>query len=252
MRTINNHNRQSLFPILAAIVATSSSIQIAAANPVDPLGYTEALDFFSVFNEKDQKDVTCPSNYFSCESQGPAFEGTCCENGQVCSLDAASSAACCPQTATCTGVAPTTTVTTASYVSNSYFQFPIVAYSFSNAAACTAAVSDCASNYNACVSELVSGAGSGGYGVTVSVPGGGGTTVAPATTSFASATATSICSSLSLSGCHGLSDGLCKAGTQDGITVGSANWGPRITPAPRMVAGVAAGVGLGIMGAGGL
>ncbi|KAI8629119.1 hypothetical protein F5Y19DRAFT_475678 [Xylariaceae sp. FL1651] len=222
-------------------VAISTSIlQTALANPVDPLGYSDVLDFFPIH----RRDVMCPANYFSCENQGEQFVGTCCENGQVCSLDAHQSAACCPTTATCTGVVPAGPTPVASYVSNTYFAFPIIPTSFSNVAACSAALNDCTQNYNACVLDLVGS--SGGYGVTIQVPGGGGTTVAPVQAAIPTATATSVCSSLSLAGCHGLSDGVCHAGTQNGFTVGSANGAPR--PTAACMAGVIAGVGLGIVG----
>jgi hypothetical protein len=147
--------------------------------------------------------------------------------------------------ATCTGVAPGGGPTpTASYVSNAYFAFPVIPTSFSNAAACSSALTDCSENGKACVSALAGG--NAGYGVTIQVPGQGGTTVAQAQTTLPSATATAICSTLSLQGCHGLSNGLCHAGTQKGFTIGTANAAPR--PTAACMAGVIAGVGLGIMG----
>ncbi|KAI0100651.1 hypothetical protein GGR51DRAFT_532066 [Nemania sp. FL0031] len=223
------------------IAIMTSTIQTVLADPVDPLGYTDLLDFFPI----QQREVVCPANYFSCEDQGTQFNGACCENGQVCSLDAQQSAACCPTSATCTGVAPGGGPTaTASYLSNSYFAFPVIPTSFSNAAACTTALRDCTDNYDACV-EALEGADA-GYGVTIQVPGSGGTTVAQARTTLPSATATSVCSTLSLEACHGLSNGLCRAGTQGGFTVGSANRAPR--PTAACMAGVIAGVGVGIVG----
>ncbi|KAI8949724.1 hypothetical protein F4801DRAFT_389108 [Xylaria longipes] len=226
---------------LFSIAIATSAIRATLANPVDPLGYSDALDFFPIL----QRDVTCPANYFSCEDKGEQFQGACCENGQVCSLDAHQSAACCPTTATCTGVAPGGGATaTPSYVSNSYFTFPVIPTSFSNAAACTTALHDCSDNYDSCVQGLQGG--NAGYGVTIQVPGAGGTTLAQAQTTLPSATATSVCSALSLSACHGLSNGLCHAGSQGGFTVGSENGAPR--PTAACVAGVMAGVGLGIMG----
>lgn len=147
--------------------------------------------------------------------------------------------------ATCTGVAPGSGATpTASYVSNAYFAFPAIPTSFSNAAACTSALHDCSDNYNACVQGL-EGANA-GYGVTIQVPGAAGTTVAQVQTTLPSATATSVCSTLSLQACHGLSNGLCHAGTQGGFTIGSENGAPR--PTAACMAGVLAGVGLGIVG----
>ncbi|TGJ86884.1 hypothetical protein E0Z10_g1891 [Xylaria hypoxylon] len=110
--------------------------------------------------------------------------------------------------------------------------------------ACTTALRDCSENYDACVEGLEGG--NGGYGVTIQVPGAGGTTVAQAQTTLPSATATSVCSTLSLQACHGLSNGLCRAGTQGVFTVGSENGAPR--PTAACMAGVMAGVGFGIMG----
>ncbi|KAI0399675.1 hypothetical protein F4802DRAFT_539885 [Xylaria palmicola] len=237
MRLQRNRKAAAIFSIAIA----SSPIRIALADPVDPLGYSDALDFFPIY----RRAVTCPANYFSCEDRGEQFQGACCENGQECSLDAQKNAACCPTTATCTGVAPGGGPTaTASYVSNSYFAFPIIPTSFRNAAACTTALRDCSDNYDACVEGLQGG--NGGYGVTIQVPGSGGTTVAQVQTTLPSATATSVCSTLSLQACHGLSNGLCRAGTQGGITVGSENAAPR--PTAACMAGVMAGVGLGIVG----
>ncbi|KAI1165121.1 hypothetical protein F5B18DRAFT_612873 [Nemania serpens] len=236
--------RQAAAIIPTAIAITASTTihaTQALADPVDPLGYSDALDFFPI----RRRDVVCPANYFSCEDRGAQFKGACCENGQTCSLDAHQSAACCPTTATCTGVAPGGGPTaTASYVSNSYFAFPVIPTSFSNAAACTTALRDCTENYDACVKNL-EGANA-GYGVTIQVPGAGGTTLAQAQTTLPSATATAMCSTLSLEACHGLSNGLCRAGAQGGITVGSENGAPR--PTAACVAGVIAGVGLGIVG----
>ncbi|KAI1431989.1 hypothetical protein GGR50DRAFT_26337 [Xylaria sp. CBS 124048] len=230
-------------PTIFSAAVAISTIHTTLANVVDPLGFSDVQHFFP----SHQKGLVCPADFFSCENKGAQFAGTCCQNGQVCSLDAQQSAACCPTTATCTGVAPgIEPTTTASYVTNSYFAFPIIPTSFSNAAACTAALSDCTQNYNACLVDLTGG-GSPGYGVTIQVPGAGGTTVTQAQTTLPSATATAICSTLSLQGCHGLSDGLCHAGTQGGFTVGSVNAAPRPTAAARL-AGIIAGVGIGIVG----
>ncbi|KAI1421631.1 hypothetical protein F5Y12DRAFT_718236 [Xylaria sp. FL1777] len=218
-----------------------STIHTTLATAVDPLGYSDALDFFPIH----RRDVTCPANYFSCEDKGVQFAGACCQNGQTCSLDAHQSAACCPTTATCTGVAPGGGPTaTASFVSNAYFAFPVIPTSFSNAAACTTALRDCSENYDACVQDLEGG--NAGYGVTIQVPGAGGTTVTQAQTALPSATATSVCSTLSLQACHGLSNGLCHAGTQGGFTIGSENGAPR--PTAACMAGVMVGVGIGIVG----
>ncbi|KAI1268800.1 hypothetical protein F5Y18DRAFT_167733 [Xylariaceae sp. FL1019] len=235
MRLKRSHHAYAVFAV------ATSNLHTALADPLDPLGYSDLQAFLPI----NIKDITCPANYFSCEDKGAAFEDTCCENGQKCSLDAQSSAACCPATATCTGVAPDQNTATATYVSNAYFTFPVVPTSYSNVGACSVALNDCNTNYRACVSDL-EGIG-GGYGVTIQVPGGGGTTVAPAVTSFPSATATSMCSTLSLSACHGLSGGSCAQGTHGAIVVGNENVASR--PMAASAAAVIAGVGLALVGA---
>lgn len=146
--------------------------------------------------------------------------------------------------AVCTGAAGTTagaTPTTAvSFVPNSYFAFPYIPTTFPDSGACTSALGQCSENYAACTSGLAGARG--GYGVTVVVPGGGGTTVAPTHATVPTASATSICSSLSSEACHDFQTAQCT----DGSIAGSGNAAPRQTAA--CVAGVLAGLGLGILG----
>ncbi|KXJ89222.1 hypothetical protein Micbo1qcDRAFT_235539 [Microdochium bolleyi] len=193
-----------------------------------------------------QRAVSCPGGYFSCEDRGSAFLGVCCRNGQQCALDGNNQAACCPQGNVCTGAAPTGTgVPPVSYVPNTYFSFPYIYTSFRNTGACSSAVSQCNANYQACTADLA-GANS-GYGVTIAVPGGGGTTVAPTRAPVALATATSVCQSLSREACRGLQSSVCtQTGTANGFIVGTENAAPR--PTAACMAGVIAGVGLGLMG----
>ncbi|KAI0151948.1 hypothetical protein F4776DRAFT_658883 [Hypoxylon sp. NC0597] len=226
----------ALFSIAAPILTLADPI-------VNPLEYGTFEDYSPV----QKRDITCPANYFSCEDRGAAFQGTCCENGQLCALDAHSQAACCPTTATCTGVAPTGTTPAPSFVSNSYFSFPYIPTSFANSVACTSALNQCSRNYDACVSDLA-GTAAGVYGVTIVVPGGGGTTVAATQgTALPSATATSVCSSLSSEACYNLQSSQCtQAGTTGGFYIGTGNDAPR--PTAACMAGVIAGVGLGLMG----
>ncbi|KAH6660242.1 hypothetical protein BKA67DRAFT_547388 [Truncatella angustata] len=217
-------------------------VSLTAANNIPPLGY-------SPFATMEKRDA-CPANYVSCDSLGSAFSGICCAGGQYCALDTSNQPACCPSGAVCTGTAASTatgTVTSVSYVTNSYFAFPAIATSFSNAGACSAAVSACSSNYALCTSDLASGTG--GYAVTISVPGGGGVTQQPTHTQLAVSQATSICAGLSSAACHGLSASRCATvGTTGGFVVGTANAAmPRITAAPCIV-GMVAGVGLGVLG----
>ncbi|KUI57256.1 hypothetical protein VP1G_04494 [Cytospora mali] len=195
----------------------------------------------------------CISGTYSCASEGSAFDGVCCAEGQTCALDAASSPACCPSGDVCTGNAPSSyrapSSTPVSYVANSYFSFPYIATSYSNAAACSRAVSQCSANYAACTANLEGG--SGGGAVTVVVPAGnGGTTTigAGAGTTYPILTATSICNSLSSVACHTIEDSYCKAGSTAGFTVGSSNAAPTNMPCMGVVAGVAVGVGFGVMG----
>ncbi|KAI2616564.1 hypothetical protein GGR54DRAFT_231340 [Hypoxylon sp. NC1633] len=226
---------------LLSIAATA----YALADPiVNPLEYGTFEDYSPV----QRRQVNCPANYFSCEDRGAVFAGTCCQNGQMCALDAHSQAACCPTTATCTGVAPTGPTPTVSYVSNTYFSFPYIQTSFANSVACSSALSQCSRNYQACVSDLAV-AGGAGYGVTVVVPGGGGVTVAATqATGLPSATATSVCSSLSSEACYNLQSSQCtQGGTSVGFIIGTGNLAAR--PTAACVAGVIAGVGLGLMGA---
>ncbi|KAI1107672.1 hypothetical protein F4804DRAFT_296735 [Jackrogersella minutella] len=216
----------------------------ALADPVlNPLEY----GIFQDYSPIRRRDLTCPADYFSCEDRGAAFAGTCCENGQQCALDAHNEAACCPTSATCTGVAPSGPTPSVSFVSNTYFQFPYIQTSFANSVACTSALNQCSSNYVACVSDLAGTAGA-GYGVTIVVPGGGGTTVAATTgTALPSATATSVCSSLSSEACYNLQTSQCtQAGETGGFIIGTGNAAPR--PTAACMAGVIAGVGLGLMG----
>ncbi|KAI5862681.1 hypothetical protein GGS23DRAFT_87754 [Durotheca rogersii] len=245
MRLKSNHHAAAAL-VSVAVAATSALAEDPVA-VVDPLGYTELANFSPV----QRRQLNCPAGYFSCEDRGPAFAGTCCGNGQLCALDAQDQAACCPTTATCTGVAPTGSTPTPSFVSNTYFQFPYIPTSFSNQVACTSAVSQCSRNYAACVSGLSGGSSAAGgvYGVTIIVPGGGGTTVAATNAALPAPTATSVCSSLSSRACYGLQSSQCAAvASASGFIIGDGdNGAPRPTAAAAAaacVAGVVAGVGL--------
>lgn len=149
--------------------------------------------------------------------------------------------------AVCTGTAPaafaTPTATAVSFVPNPYFSFPYLAgTAFANAAQCSSAYSQCSQNYDACTSEL----GGGGFGVTIVVPGGQGTTITGGA-NVGSSSAVSICTSLSSAACSGLQQSACTAGSGGGFSVGTANAAAR----PTAVCGnavIAAGLaGLGLM-----
>lgn len=232
-------------PLLSLLLHAVLTLHTAHADYIPPINYAAV----------ERRQTACPSSYFSCASQGAAFAGICCVNGQVCSLDSSSNPACCPSGYVCTGPAPTGTQTlptgtaAVSYVTNAYFAFPAIPTSFSNAAACSSAVGACASNYAVCTSDLASGTG--GVGVTINVPGGGGVTVAPTHTVFPVASATSMCSSLESAACYGLSSARCAtAGSAGGFVVGTANAAaPRVTGCVGGMFGVMAGVGVGVLGA---
>lgn len=154
---------------------------------------------------------TCPSNTFECsEELGEQFDGICCQDGQSCALDANNSPACCPSGAVCTGTAPASATgdptAQASWVSNQYFSFPYAPTSYEDSDECRSAVTDCSENYDACVTYLESG---GSYGVTIAVPGGGGTTVGGGGT-ITGSSATAICSSLSSQACSKLEATSCS------------------------------------------
>lgn len=231
-------------PYFPAETGTPTRRFHAAANAADPVVHALA---------SRQTSAGCISGTFSCADQGSSFSGICCATGQTCALDASNEPACCPSGAVCTGVAPSSykppTTTAVSYVANAYFSFPYIATSFSNAAACSRAASQCAANYDACTADLEGGSG----GVTVVVA--GSTTVrgVTATATYAASTAVSICSSLSSVACSDIQTSYCTAGSTAGFSVGTAagNAAARPTAALRCVgvaAGVAAGVGLGMVG----
>ncbi|GKT39946.1 uncharacterized protein ColSpa_00127 [Colletotrichum spaethianum] len=145
--------------------------------------------------------------------------------------------------AVCTGTAPTTApsaATAVSYVSNEYFPFPYIATSLDRGE-CSSAVSQCSRNYQSCVTQLD---GNSGFGVTVIVPGGGGTTVA-ATRPDVGSSATPICSSLSSRACYGLENDQCaQSTTVNGVVINAA-----ARPTAACIAGIAAGVGVAVLGA---
>ncbi|CAN8099059.1 unnamed protein product [Discula destructiva] len=199
-----------------------------------------------------QTSSGCISGTYSCSDQGSVFSGICCANGQLCALDAQNSPACCPSGNVCTGTAPSSyrppSTTSASFVANPYFSFPYIVTSFSNAGACSRAVSQCSVNYAACTAALEGVTGGGGVTVVV----GGSTTIGggAAAVTYPTSTATSVCSSLSSVACFGIQGSVCTAGSTGVFSVGTANAAARPTGVPcvGVVAGVAAGIGFGIMG----
>ncbi|RKU45247.1 hypothetical protein DL546_003270 [Coniochaeta pulveracea] len=224
--------------LLLALSSTASSLQ----QPFQPAQTPAPV-------ARRQQDG-CLANYYSCSSQGAAFNGICCQYGQVCSLDSSNQPACCPANAVCTGTAPTTFATpgpqSVSFVPNTYFSFPYAVTSFADAGQCSSAVSACSANYAACTSQLAGGNNNGAGGVTVVV--GGSTTVAgagQAGVTLPTASASSVCSSLSSQACMGLQAGMC---TGAGVTSAGFYFGSGTGNAAPRATGV--GVGMGIMGMG--
>ena len=177
----------------------------------------------------------CADGYNPCSNINQP--GLCCPNDNVCSMDSAGHAACCPVGSACTGtIAPatqgssptgtqsttgtptagaaTTTIignpnptesfvqgsgaSATSWVPNTFFPFAYLPTTYTAAAACSSAYSRCQSDAARCTAAL---AGGQNFGVTVSAPNGGVTITA--VPSLGSASASSICSSLSSAACSG-------------------------------------------------
>ncbi|KAL0936645.1 uncharacterized protein CTRU02_208860 [Colletotrichum truncatum] len=228
---------------LASLLVASPILALANPTPTRTTAPTLASTYragkASLLRRQD-----CPAGTYSCSnSLGESFEGICCTTGQVCELDDSNRPACCPSGAVCTGTAPTTAPsgpTAVSYVPNEYFPFPFIATSLDRSE-CSSAVRQCSRNYESCVTQLQ---GNAGFGVTVVVPGGGGTTVA-ATRPDVGTSATPICSSLSSRACYGLENDQCaRSTTVNGVVINHA-----ARPTAACMAGIAAGVGAIVFGA---
>ncbi|KAJ2899715.1 uncharacterized protein MKZ38_002908 [Zalerion maritima] len=206
-----------LQPRLTTLVLPLALAQVGAAMQPAFAEPTGVLRF--------KKRATCPSTYpVSCGTDDNTW---CCASGWICSTDADGDAACCPSGAMCTGSVPE--ATSVSYVANSYYPFPYISTSFSNAGVCSAAYQTCSSNYEMCTVGLE---GTAAYGVTISVAGGGGTTVTAAGASLAVTSAESICSSLSSVACHGgLDESVCEQTGTVGVFVVAAS-----SPKPHLPA----------------
>ena len=152
-------------------------------------------------------------------------------------------------TTTTTNVAATTATGTASIVNNIYFPFPYIPTTYINSAACNSAYNDCQTNYAACTADLQGG----GFAVTIVAPG-GGITVSPTVQNLGSASATSICSSLSSEACYGIVSTNCAQFGTATTTGGSfivatvTNFAARPTIGCLAAGGLVAGLGLGIAG----
>jgi hypothetical protein len=212
----------------------------------------------------------CASGYNACTNINQP--GLCCRTTEVCSIDNAGHAACCPNGSACTGTiapitqgssptstgTPTTTPTGAtttitvttgsstafvqgstgatSWVPNTFFPFAYLPTTYRSAAACSSAYSRCQSDAARCTAALASGQN---FGVTVSAPNGGVTITA--VPSVGTSAAGSICSSLSQAACSGdWNIQACSAyGPGDGSGAGRCGVGSY---------GVGAGIALGVVG----
>ena len=134
-----------------------------------------------------------------------------------------------------------------SYVNNPYFPYAYIPTTYTDAAACSSAYTTCHADFATCSAFLAGGPGA--HGVTVSVAGGGGTTVvaSAAPTTYPAEFASSVCASLSGSACYGLTVEAC--GRFGGATAtGDANAAATRCPRVKYAAGVGAGMALGMMG----
>jgi len=220
-----------------------------------------------------KRQTGCASGYAACSNLGAS--GLCCRTNQVCSADSAGHVACCPLNAACTGtiggvvgattVSQTSTIAfvgattsqngviistatqnsfvqqtgAASYVRstvpNSFYPFAYIPTTYTNAAACSSAYTSCQTDAASCTADLANGR----QGVTISAPNGGATITAIA--SLGSASAASICQSLSSAACSGLQVAACQAFD------GSGNTGRGINLCGDVYM-VGAGVAVGIAG----
>lgn len=189
-----------------------------------------------------RQNNACATGYYACTNENAP--GLCCPRTAICSVDQNRNVACCPQGATCTGTlgapagapqtaSPTfvfastttgnpfvqqTTVPNAaagSTVQNAFYPFPIIATTYTDAAACSAAYTGCQTNAASCTTALANGA----QGVTISAPNGGATITAVPSLGLQSAQ--SICASLSLQACSGLQVEACRSfgGAGSGATM---------------------------------
>lgn len=108
---------------------------------------------------------------------------------------------------TSTKTTTSTAHATTTFYTNSYYNFPRIASTYSNSIACLSAYSECQTNYAICTAELAGGA----FGVTISAENGGTTVDASNTGTWelGLASATSICQSLSSVACLDIQSTQC-------------------------------------------
>jgi len=219
------------------------------------------------------KRQSCASGYNSCSNLGAA--NACCPSNTNCALDEAGHVACCPFNAVCTGtiagtILGTITSTSSNFVlggttstissittgvagggstvPNAYYPFIYIPTSYANAALCSSAWSSCQIESTSCFTSLagVNGVTVTGLGVGITVQGSSGTILS---------SASSICSSLSVSACYNLQETQCSVfggGATATVTSGfvqPGKAGPRQTPCPGMLYAAGAGAVVGAVGA---
>jgi hypothetical protein len=214
----------------------------------DILPKNDTVDFEdgseSFHHDLVKRDGNCAAGYDSCAYiNNPGY---CCPNGQNCAIDPLGRSGCCPSDAVCTGLiggsayvtgayspptmttavyapaaitagsGPTTTATFAnangaistgfSILQNPYYPFKIIPTTYLSAGGCSAAWTGCQTDFASCTASL-GGNKVGNSGVTISAP---NLATVQATTTYAPATASSICSSLSSAACSGLKVTACS------------------------------------------
>ncbi|KAL2043349.1 hypothetical protein N7G274_003655 [Stereocaulon virgatum] len=243
--------RRSTFNVLIALLFLPNTLAtqyspFVAPDLSHPASYSGIINLF-------RRDSKCSN---SCAMNRAA----CCPTNTECSLDESGNIGCCPKGAACTGslgqggavttsapaaatvrgaraAALTHAITASSTVSNSFYPYPYLPTAYPNAAACTSSFSACQLESAKCTGLLEGG----GMAVTISGPGGGVTQAG----AMMPASAESICSSLSVEACHGLSLAGCSTlGASVGgnsFVAGTAN------AAPTNCAGLyGMGIGLGV------
>ncbi|KAH6685207.1 hypothetical protein F5X68DRAFT_18074 [Plectosphaerella plurivora] len=223
-------------PLSLCLRANAIAQQTPAPTPTPTSAFAQ-VEYSFLFKRQE-----CPVGTYQCSE--PGFDNICCTNSQVCARDESNSPACCPSGAVCTGTAPgspgSAPTAEASYVPNQYFPFPYIPLLMEQEE-CYSAVRQCSSNYDTCVTRLQGGSGS---GVTIVVPGGAGTTIVGDSPNLGSS-ATPVCSSLSSQACYQINNNDCAQPTTKNGFVIESDSAARPTNAPRL-AGVAAGVGMGV------
>lgn len=247
-----------ILPLLLS-VPTALTVQYSpffAPDLSEPASYNGLINL-DLFRRDSKCSNSCAMN-----------RAACCPKNTDCSLDESGNIGCCPKGAACTGslgeeggaattsapaaatgkgakvAAITHAITASSTVSNSFYPYPYLPTAYPDAAECTSSFSACQLESAKCTGLLEGG----GMAVTISGPGGGVTQAG----AMMPASAESICSSLSVEACHGLSLAGCstlgaaaKTSKGNSFVVGSANAAPTRCAA---LYGIGVGVAVGLAG----